>query len=306
MPAQTKEIKRRIRSVQNTGQITKAMQLVAAVKMRKAQEATLATRAYSKKAWQLVHDISADVEPTAHPFFRPRTVKSACIIAMSADRGLSGSLNANVFKKFQEVADRYAENDVVIEVICIGKRIHSYCKREGYTVAGEFSGFDKQLKHADILPITDIAIGGFLQETYDEVVLVYTDFESTLVQHASERHLLPFRKDDAPGDLGKIGLGNSDDEDDEAQSVDSSEYKYEPRRTALLDAMLPRLTEMQMYQAVLEGIASEHSSRMVAMKNASENAAELKDDLVLQFNQARQAGITQEIAEISAGSAALE
>lgn len=307
MPASTKEIRRRIKSVSNTRQITKAMELVAAVKMRKAQEATLATRAYSEKAWKLIGDVSAGVDRSVHPLLAKRDVKKACVIIVSPDRGLCGSLNANIFKAAQRLFDSYEDQKIAFDVVTLGKKIKSYIVRKQYPLVAEFDGFDKDIESSDIYPISEICVKGFIEKTYDAVTLIYTDFVSTLVQNVSVRELLPLKEDAEAGELGEVGKEEEQkDKQKQEEQVSAFEYEFEPSKKELLNEMLPRLTEMQLYQAVLESVASEHSARMVAMKNASESATDLIDAFTLKFNQARQAAITQEIAEISAGMTALE
>lgn len=321
MPGNTKEIRRRIASVSNTRQITKAMELVAAVKMRKAQEATLATRAYSEKAWNLIHSVSSGVDETVHPLLALRPLRKACVIVISPDRGLCGSLNSNIMKKANDVFREFQKNGVAFDVIAVGKKIRHDVVARKFSLIAEFEAFDKTLTSSDVYPISQLCVKGFIEGVYDAVTLVYTDFVSTLVQNVTVRELLPLRAETEAGELGQVGLGATTHGENEAPmttkvamdevsapsgSSRQPEYEFEPSTEELLNEMLPRLTEMQIFQALLESSASEHSARMVAMKNASESADELIDALTLKFNQARQAGITREIAEISAGMTALE
>lgn len=316
--ANTQAIKRRMKSVKNTKQITKAMELVAASKMRKAQEATLRSRAYRNTAREILTRISELTNVSTHPYYSVRPVKTRLYIVITSDRGLAGAYNANMLKLFTKKLTKDAEASVKSQAIIIGKQGANFAsKLEGLETVGVYENFAENPTATDLRPILDsalsmfapagvsaakmndairdaIADGGDRSEmtttasgAVDEVVVLYTDFVSSIVQEAKSQVLFPaaFEPAESPSDLGDI--------------------PFEPSPEKVLETITPRLVEVQLFQAVLESQASEHVSRMMAMKSASDNASDLIDDLTLAYNSARQAGITQELAEISGGAAAV-
>ncbi len=298
MAINTKAINRRIKSVVNTKKITKAMELVSASKMRKAVQAVLASRPYAKMAWSLAGRLEARGEE-AHPLMRTRPeVKRTLAVLITSDRGLCGGFNAQVLKTAAEVVRARAKDSV--DFIAVGRRGEQWIRRRNLPLKAAFEdlvagGAPPATK---IRPIARMLKNGFTDGTYDEIIVVYTDFVSSVLQKPRSKTLLPLRKD---SDLGEV-QGHAETTANEKMA---GEYLFEPDPRSVLDALLPRIAEAQLYQAVLESLASEHSARMLAMKNATDAASDMIDDLRLTFNQARQAGITQEIAEISAGRAAL-
>lgn len=289
MAVQTRAIKRRIKSVTNTRKITKAMELVSASKMRKAVNAVLMSKPYSKLAWEAIRSIGKKVDTSMHPLLREtHKTERVLMLLLSSDRGLAGGYNTNIIRMAMQEIRRLGDG-VEIETICIGKRGADAMKRAGRPILASFTEITNNTKFEEILPIGRMVINEFTKGTFDRVVLVYTDFISAIAQKPVILELLPLGK---PEDVQTNG--------------EAREVKFEPSPQAVLDRVLPRLIETMVYQAVLEAAASEHSSRMLAMRNASDSAAEMIDDLTFTFNQARQAGITQEIAEISSGKAALE
>lgn len=294
MAVQTKAIKRRIKSVTNTRKITKAMELVAASKMRKAVNSVLMSRPYSKMAWATVQSISKKVDTSQHPLLRERAETiDVLVLLVSSDRGLAGGYNTNIVKTVLQEIRRLGES-VNIQTVCIGKRGADAMRRTGTPILASFTEITNNTKFEEVLPIGRMVIDEFSSGKFDKVLLVYTDFVSAISQKPLVVELLPFGEGDRGGQ-GRTG-----------EDKGPAEYTFEPSPEEVLDKMLPRLVETMVYQAVLEAAASEHSSRMLAMRNASDNAGEMIDDLTFTFNQARQAGITQEIAEISSGKAALE
>lgn len=290
MAVQKRTIKRRIKSVTNTRKITKAMELVAASKMRKAVNAVLASRPYSKLAWETVMSIGQKVDTSLHPFLHERpTIQRVLVLLVSSDRGLAGGYNTNVVKAAMQQIKSLGE-DVEIQTICIGKRGAEAMRRLKLPLIASFTEVTNNTKFEEVLPIGRMVIHEFMNGHFDRVMLVYTEFVSAITQKPVSVELLPLSTEQThhtgeslPGD-----------------------YLFEPSPQVVLEKMLPRLVETMVYQSVLEAAASEHSSRMMAMRSASDNAADMIDDLTFTFNQARQAGITQEIAEISSGKAALE
>lgn len=289
MASQTRAIKRRIKSVKNTRKITKAMELVAASKMRKAVSSALSSRPYAKLAWEMVRGLATHTDVLAHPLLAPRvTMTRALVLVVTSDRGLAGAFNTNALKLAFATCKQFEQQNVEVDVICIGRRGTDAMRRAGKNVIASFVGITDRPRFEDVLPVSRLCLAEYEAGTYDRIVAVYTDFISALSQKAVMHTVLPL----------------------EAPKADTQEalreYRFEPDPTTVLNQLLPRLVETSIYQAVLESSASEHSARMMAMKNASESAKDMIDDLTLTFNQARQAGITQEIAEISSGKAALE
>jgi F-type H+-transporting ATPase subunit gamma len=295
MAVQTRTIKRRIKSVTNTRKITKAMELVAASKMRKAVNSVLMSRPYSKLAWETVLSVGKKIDSSIHPLMRQsKKVEKVLLILLSSDRGLAGGYNTNIIKTALNEIRRLGDK-VEIQTVCIGKRGADALRRMKQPILASFTEITNNPKFEEILPIGRMIIDEFSAEKYDKVLLVYTDFVSAVSQKPLVLELLPF------------GEKEIMEEKEEMEAKEECvEYIFEPTAREILNKILPRLVETMVYQAVLEAATSEHSSRMFAMRSASDSAAEMIDDLSFTFNQARQAGITQEIAEISSGKAALE
>lgn len=287
MALQTRAIKRRIKSVKNTRKITKAMELISAAKMRKATAAALGPRPYVRLARETVRALVGRTETNLHPLLRrPEHVKRVLLIAFSSDRGLAGGYNANAIRSAL-AATANVPPGTVLDALCVGKRGAEALHRAGVHVVGVHAELADAPTFADVQPVARFAVEGFAQGTYDEVVLAYTEFVSAVLQKPTRVTLLPF----APM---------------EVEAGQAGDLLFEPSPKRVMDRLLPHLAEAAVYQAVLEAAASEHAARMLAMRSASDAALEMIDSLTLTFNQARQAGITQEIAEISGGKAALE
>ena len=297
--ASVREIKRRIRSVKNIAQVTRAMQMVAASKMRRAQEQALASRPYAAKAWEILVHLAAqrgNVEQLHPLLMRREEVKNVAIIMITADKGLAGAYNGNIIRAVTRfMRDNNYEN---AGLITVGRKGRDFMVRFGRKVFAEFTDLPPQPAVVDISPIARLAVDGFLLGEYDEVYLAYTDFINTLTQEPTIRLLLPIRLGNIESKVMSEYLGQD-------QTMAVAEYLYEPDPATLLDTILPRFTELQIYQAVLEASASEHSARMVAMRNATENANELVGDLTLTYNKARQDAITKEMLDIAGGAEAL-
>ena len=300
MALSTKIIKKRIRSIGNTKKITKAMEMVSAVKMRKAVMSVLASRDYAGTAWGLVLGLVQRVKPEDHPLLNRREpVKKIGVILISANRGLCGGFNSQIISQ----AIQYAKNQSAeIEWITVGKKGADFLAKNGQRVVAEFEKPDLITGTAEILALARLVIKDYLNNNYDKIILAYTDFYSTMVQKPKIRQLLPFEPT-SESDLGSIGENKTPANQ---ANFEIFEYIFEPNKTEILNQFLPRLVEIQLYQALLESAASEHSARMLTMKNATVAAADMIDELTLAFNQARQAAITKEIAEITGSKAALE
>lgn len=290
MPVNTKSIKRRLKSVKNTKKITKAMELVAAAKMRHAVEAAVATRAYATLAWNLLQTLS-QTETVSLPLLEIREVKKMLLVLITSNRGLCGSFNSNIVRKTLRELEATAPG-VTVDIIAVGKKGADAARRAGYQLTGFISDLPDTPRMADVLGIARLVVDGYQGNAYDKVMVAYTDYQSALRQVPNLRQLLPISQKDLGMEASPV-----------LDAID--EYLFEPNPMEVLELILPRLVEMQVYQSVLESAASEHSARMLAMRSASDAAGEMIDELNLTYNKARQAGITQEIAEIAGGAAAL-
>ncbi len=303
-------IRRRIKSVTNTRKITKAMELVAAAKMRKAISGVLATRPYAEAAWRAVEEIARRADSSTHPLLRQRHGSGReLVVLFTSDRGLCGGINSRMTKKLLDfLGDRDPRQ---FDFVAVGKKGQQLLGRRGLSLVASFSNPAHNPRLTEIYPIARIAMDDFVSGKYGAVHLAFTDYRSSLVQEPLVRQLLPIVR---VAELGEIGRGapkgaapaggRSGGED--LKVTGSGEYLFEPSPQAVLNIMLPRLVETQVYQALLESLASEHSARMLAMRSASDSAQDMISQFTLMLNQARQAGITMEIAEISSGKAALE
>lgn len=288
--AQTQLIKRRIRSVGNTRQITKAMELVAASRMRRAQEAALRSRAYAGSSGEILARLSQITDTKKHPLFSKRRIKLSLTILITSDRGLAGAYNNNLLKIFADsIKDSTAKNKAVV-IGQKGARFVSQFKE--VELIGAYTDWPNEPTSHDIRPISQTAIDLFTMRQVDNVEIIFTDFISSIRQQVRTLQLLPITSLDEESPKREIGTNL-------ANAV------FEPSPLAVLEAIVPKLVEARLYQTVLEASASEQSMRMMAMKNATDNANDLIDDLTLAYNGARQAGITQELAEISAGAEAI-
>lgn len=287
MAQSRKLIKARIKSIRNTRKITKAMELVAASKMRRAVAAVLRTRPYAKEAWAAIQSVLEASPNIAHPLLEPKPEASKTLLVLfSSDRGLAGGFNVNMIRA--ALVDARALGLANVEMIGVGRRGADALERAGVTVAARFPALSNNPTFADLLPAARLALEGFLTGKYKAVKLGFTDYISGITQKPKIIDLLPLSPHLA--------------EQDKA----TTEYLFEPSPAQVLDRILPALAETMLWQALLESTASEHAARMLAMKSASDAAKDMLGALTFTYNQARQASITQEIAEISSGKAALE
>jgi F-type H+-transporting ATPase subunit gamma len=289
MPGQLREIRRRIRSVQGTAKITRAMELVAASKMRRAQQNALAGRPYAEKMRWVLADLAETLgmmDPeTIHPILKGREeTKAIELIFVTPSRGLAGGLPTSLNRR---AAQFILEAGAPVRVIAVGKKGRDFMRRTGQEIVAEFLTLGDYPGYDDIRPIAQIAIEDYIEGRADEVYILYAQFVNTVLQRPELFKLLPV---EAP-------------EEAETGNVD---YIYEPTREAVLAELLPRYIERQVYEAVLEAMASEQSARMVAMRNATDNANELVKDLTLVYNKARQESITSELLDITGGVEALK
>ncbi len=290
--ASTQQLKRRIGSVKNTKQITKAMELVAASKMRKATEAAHRGRAYREAAHDMLVRLNNVTEISEHPLYKSRPIKRRLFIVITSDRGLAGAYNANIIKILTKAANEDKKSGINAQVIIIGKRGAQFLKRiEDLDIVGVYSEFGDQPTANNIRPILNSITELYASAQVDEVRILYTEHKSNIVQTAKSIAILP-------------AVFEADEEQKQLASL--NDVTFEPSVHEVLENVTARLLEVQIWQALLESIASEQSMRMLSMKNASDNATEIIDDLTLEFNTARQAKITQELAEITGGSEAMK
>ncbi len=291
-----REIRRRIRSVQNLAQMTRAMEAVSASKVQKAQAAVLATRPYAHRAWEVIVNLSSVRGIPLHPLLTVREpVRSALIIVFSSDRGLCGAYNHNVVRAATDYARLLG---VPVRYVAVGKRGRNILWRLRAPLIAQFSGLPAVPRLTDVTAIARLAMDEFLSGNVDAVFLAYTDFINLLRQRPVVRRLLPLR----PTCLEDQVVCEYVVDMRPAGAVD---YIYEPSAEALLDVVLPRFTELQVYQTALEAAASEHAARRAAMRNATDNAEELIRDLTIIRNKARQHAITKELLDIAGGAEAL-
>jgi len=291
MGQSTIDIRRRIKSVGNTKKITKAMELV------------LSSRNYSSLAWRLVRRLAGKTDAKLHPLLKSKkAVKKIGLLLISSNKGLCGGFNSHIIAKAVNYVKKNSDRDVAVELIVLGKKGGSFMAKRNYQLGADFEKLDIVPDITGIRPIAKLLMEGFLSGQYDKVAVAYTDFVSILVQKPRILELLPLDSE-MDEDLGEIE-GTSKERG--AKSEEQIEYLFEPSPEEVLKNLLPRLIETQIYQAILESDAAEHSARMVAMRNATDAAKEMIDDLTLVFNKARQAAITSELADISGGRAAVE
>ena len=288
MPS-TRALKTRIRSVKNTKQITKAMQLVAASKMRRAQEADKASAPYTRAASELLTYLASQGSTDEHPLFERRHVRTRLFIVIASDKGLAGAYNTNVFKRYVQALKADDAEGIGNKTIAIGRKAAQFVTRLKDTeLVGVYEELTDRPSGHELRSILDTAKDMFTRGEVDAVDLIFTEFVSSMTQDATVRRLLP------------AGFAVTD------VSESIRDAKYEPSIPVVLDSVVFRLLGAQLFQALLDAKASEHSMRMVAMKNATDNASDLVDDLTLEMNKVRQGAITQELAEISGGVEAMK
>lgn len=302
----TKDIKRRIKSIGSTKKVTKAMEMVSAAKMRKAVANVLSSRSYANLAWELVRNLATKTESQLHPLLEHSPeIKKVAIVLITSNRGLCGGFNSQIIQKTIHYIKEQQNKNCQVDLIILGKKGGDFTAKRGFNIIAQFEKLDITTSVMEISPLAKLLITDFIEKKYDRVALAYSDFISTLVQKPRILELLPIIDEVRDKDLGEIKQPITDNLSPNLLKT-SFEYIFEPTPDEVLSELLPRLIEMQIYQAILESDASEHSARMVAMRNASDAALEMIDDLTLVFNKARQSSITAELADISGGRAALE
>ena len=278
-------IRHRIRSIQSTAKITRAMEMIAASKMRQAQLRVLAARPYAEKMHEVVAHLAAQVQPgeELHPLLQRREVKQVAIVHIAADRGLCGGLNANVNRM---TANFILQQSVPVALIAVGRRGIAFMSRYGQQMLAEFAQLEDRPTLLDTIPISRVVIDDFTNGMVDQVYLAYTKFITTVNQQPVLEELLPI-------------------EPTKMERTENLEYIYEPSAPSVLEHLLPRYVEMQVFHAILESIASEQSARMVAMRNATDNANDMLEELTLILNKTRQELITEELLDIAGGFASV-
>jgi F-type H+-transporting ATPase subunit gamma len=292
--ASAREMRLRIKSVRNISQVTRALEAVSAAKVRKAIQALTATRSYATKAWQVLRHITNQPGTgNLHPLLIARTnPKNALVIVMTADRGLAGAYNTNVIRYVLQRFDKY---HLPVKYITVGRKGRDLLLRMGKPVIADFSNLPSAPKFSVLSAIGRLVVDDFIKGEVDEVFLIYTDFVNMARQVTTMKKLLP------------LEIGNAEQlvQRFEQQTGMAAAYEFEPDQKEILDEMIPRFTALQVYQAVLESQASEHAARMVAMRNATDNAKELVGALQLAYNKVRQQAITNDILDIVGGAEAL-
>lgn len=276
-----REIKRSIKSKQNTKQITKAMEMVAAAKLRRSQEAAEAARPYAEKMKEVIASIAAGTKGVKHPMLQNREVKKTGYLVITSDRGLAGGYNANVLRKVMAVIKENHQSTSEYAVFVIGRKGRDFFRKRNIPIVEEVTGLPDSPQFSDIKSVAASAVANFENGTYDELYLVYNEFKNAITQIPQVKRLLPL---------------------EEVNSESVANYEYEPSAEGVLEVLLPKYAETLIYSAVLDGKASEFGARMTAMNNATKNATKMIATLTLQYNRARQASITQEISEIVAGA----
>ncbi|HSH49568.1 MAG TPA: F0F1 ATP synthase subunit gamma [Halomonas sp.] len=293
--AAAKEIRTQIGSIKNTQKITSAMEMVAASKMRKAQERMQASQPYARQIRKVAGHV-ADANPEyRHPWMLEREVKRVGYIVVSSDRGLCGGLNVNLFKAVLMQAKEWQEQGVELDFCALGTKATAFFRKYGGSLVAARSGIGEAPSTTDLIGSVKVMLDAYDEGRLDRLYVVFNEFVNTMTQKPAVLQLLPLSAD--------MGVRVENEEENKARG--GWDYLYEPDAKALLDSLIVRFVEAQVYQAVVENVACEQAARMIAMKSATDNAGDLIDDLELVYNKARQAAITQEISEIVGGAAAV-
>lgn len=327
MASNSKEIQRRIKSIKNTAKITRAMEMVAAAKMKKEVDKVLAVRSYANLAWKFLTNLSRAFEKQTHGLLAAREVKNILVILITSNRGLCGGYNSQLLKKLsahlenpdslkinrvgsQKLFSSVKNENLNIEFVAVGKKGFNYLNGRGKKVAALFENLNYFVGLEEVRALAKIAMEDYEKEKYDKVVVAYTDYVNPMIQIPKLRQILPISRMDLEKHLEEMRQMEGPEEEgiykEEEEKETLIDYKIEPDPKKIVDEMLPRLVEMQLYHAILESNASKESARMMTMRNATEAAGDMVADLQYTYNQVRQAGITQEIAEITSGQVALE
>ena len=284
--ATLRDIKRRIASVKSTQQITKAMKLVAAAKLRRAQERILEARPYAFKMQEVLGSLALRADPQSHPLLLRRDAGRKALVIIAADKGLCGAFNSNIMRRSLELL-RATDGEVAMTLIVVGRKARDFYRRRPYTIRSEQIGFFDKLAYAHAAALGQELAKAYVAGEADEIQLVYNEFKSVATQRVVVERLLPIEPLQPPEELAAI------------------DFIYEPSPAAILESLLPKHVEVQVYRALMESLAGEYGARMTAMEAATKNASEMIDLLTLQFNKARQERITRELLEVVGGAEAL-
>lgn len=292
--ANLKEVRIRIASVQSTQQITKAMKMVSAAKLKRATNAITQLRPYATKLKEILGNLSASLEGSSSPFIQEREPNKVLVVVVSSNRGLAGAFNMNVIKATNNlVSERYSEQltNGNVKIIAIGKKSQDFYEKRNYNTIGNNNELYTALTFENVTKITETIMDGFVKGDYDEVQVVYNRFKNAAVQIVTTEQLLPLKRADKAA----------------SETIKSSNVDYilEPSKVEIVEQLIPKSIKIQLYKAILDSHASEHGARMTSMDKATENAGDLLKALKLSYNQARQAAITTELTEIVSGAAAL-
>jgi F-type H+-transporting ATPase subunit gamma len=302
--ANLRDIRNRIESIESTKQVTRAMKMVAAAKLRRAQEKIFQARPYAYKIRELTNHLKREVDPTAHPLFQePEDPSGALVIVVTADRGLCGSFNSDVIQAAEDhIASSADDRTGPLFLLCVGEKGHKHFQKRDYRLVGDYQGIFDGLSFDVARSVVQDAVEGFERGIWTNVTLVYNEFKNTIVQHQITEPLLPIPEEQF---LTPVMEEEADvmELPENGQALD---YIFEPDAQGLLDTLVPRYLYYQLWRALLESNAAEQGARMVAMDNATSNAEELIEDLTLEYNRARQSAITRELLDITSGAEALE
>jgi F-type H+-transporting ATPase subunit gamma len=302
--ANLRDIRNRIESIESTKQVTRAMKMVAAAKLRRAQEKIFQARPYAYKIRELTNHLKREVDPTAHSLFQePEDTSGALVIVVTADRGLCGSFNSDVIQAAEDhIASSAEDRAGNLFLLCVGEKGHKHFQKRDYRLVGDYQGVFDGLSFDVARNVVQDAVEGFERGIWTNVTLVYNEFKNTIVQHQITEPLLPIPED-------QFLTPVMEEEADVTQlpkNGQAMDYIFEPDAQGLLDTLVPRYLYYQLWRALLESNAAEQGARMVAMDNATSNAEELIEDLTLEYNRARQSAITRELLDITSGAEALE
>lgn len=304
--ASLRDIRNRIGSVENTQQVTRAMKMVAAAKLRKAQERIFQTRPYAFKISEIISHLKGHVDPAAHPMFQQREeVKAVLLVVVTADRGLAGAFNTNVIKLAEQtIAERFSDKKKSgdLYLVCVGRKSHEHFAKRGYQVVGDYRNVFDKLSFSTADQVASLAEDGFRENRWDEVYVIYNEFKNTISQNRIVEPFLPIQ--------GEMFMTPVMEEEvlhkAEVKEGIETDYIFEPEASEILDVLVPRYLNYVIWRVMLESNAAEQGARMVAMDNATNNAGDLLKELRLKYNRARQDAITKELIEITSGADALE
>lgn len=304
--ANLRDIRNRIESVENTKQVTRAMKMVAAAKLRRAQERIFQTRPYAYKLREIINHLKRELNPTAHSFFEaPEDTEGVLVIVVTADRGLCGAFNSNIINTAEDLIETEyprKRQDEELFLLCVGEEGHRHFQKRDYRLVGDYQDVFDDLDFDVAQQVVRDAVEGFGRGIWDEVKLVYNEFKNTIVQNQIVEPLLPIPEERFETPV----MQEEADLFDLPQNGQAIDYIFEPDARGLLDELVPRFLNYQMWRALLESNAAEQGARMVAMDNATSNAEELIEELTLEYNRARQSAITMELLDITTGAEALE